>query len=138
MEEMSQFEQRQLTVLNAIEAMMVKRIGDELSIAAPEREALYAKLAALHAEKVIKEIEGKQDSEIYALLIGGSYDGWTFEFGELREAARGRVSANADGVVSLPFQMSLVGNVTRNPKVISLTYYLTVDHFGKLMPAGIK
>lgn len=138
MEEMSQFEQRQLAVLNAIEAMMVKRIGDELSIAAPEREALYAKLAAHHAEKVIKEIERKQNSEIYALLIGGSYDGWTFEFGELREAARGRVSANADGVVSLPFQMSLVGNVTRNPKVISLTYYLTVDHSGKLMPAGIQ
>jgi hypothetical protein len=138
MEEMSQFEQRQLAVLNAVEAMMVKRIGDELSIAAPEREALYAKLAALHAEKVIKEIERKQNSEIYALLIGGSYDGWTFEFGELREAARGRVSANADGVVSMPFQMSLVGNITRNPKVISLTYYLTVDHFGKLMPAGIR
>ncbi len=138
MEELSQFEQRQLTILNAIEAMMVKRIGDELSIAAPEREALYKKLAALHAEKVIKEIERKQNSEIYGLLIGGSYDGWTFEFGELREANRGRVSANAEGVVSMPFQMSLVGNVTRSSKVISLTYYLTVDHSGKLMPAGIQ
>jgi hypothetical protein len=138
MEELSQFEQRQLAILNAIEAMMVKRIGDELSIAAPEREALYMKLAALHTEKVIKEIERKQNSEIYGLLIGGSYDGWTFEFGELREAKRGRVSTNAEGVVSLPFQMSLVGNVTRNPKVISLTYYLTVDHSGKLMPAGIQ
>lgn len=138
MEELSQFEQRQLAILNAIEAMMVKRIGDELSIAAPEREALYMKLAALHAEKVIKEIERKQNSEIYGLLIGGSYDGWTFEFGELREANRGRVSTNAEGVVSMPFQMSLVGKVTRDSKVISLTYYLTVDHSGKLMPAGIQ
>jgi len=138
MEEFNQFEQRQLTTLNAVEAMMIKRVGDELSIATPERAALYGKMAAEHSQLVLRLLGGLKDSELYALLLGAVYGGWTFEFGELRESSRGRPSVTQEGVVSLPFKMSLVGANTQNHTVVNPTLFFTVDHSGKLMPAGIQ
>lgn len=138
MEEFNQFEQRQLTTLNAVEAMMIKRVGDELSIATPERGALYGKLAAEHSQLVLRLLGGLKDSELYSLLLGAVYNGWTFEFGELRESSRGRPSVTQEGVVSLPFKMSLVGTNPPNHAVVTPTLFFTVDHSGKLMPAGIQ
>ncbi len=138
MEELSRFEQREISTLNAIEAMMVKRLGDELSIPVPERSALYARKAAEHARKVAELLGRQRDTEIYALLVGGSYDGWTFEFGELRESRRGGVTTDGEGVVSMPFELSLIGSITRNHRTIDMTIYVTIDHAGKLMIAGLR
>jgi len=138
MEEFSRFEQRELSTLNAVEAMMVKRLGDELSIAAPERGALYSQKASEHAKKVAELVVRQRDADLYALLIGGFYDGWKFEFGQLRESSRYAVKTTSEGVVSLPFKLSLVNNATGDQRIIEMTLYLTVDHAGKLMIAGLN
>ena len=138
MEEFSRFEQRELSMLNAVEAMMVKRLGDELSIAAPERGALYSQKASEHAKKVAELVVRQRDADLYALLIGGFYDGWKFEFGQLRESSRYAVKTTDEGVVSLPFKLSLVNNATGDQRIIEMTLYLTVDHTGKLMTAGLN
>jgi hypothetical protein len=138
MEELSRFEQRELSTLNAVEAMMVKRLGDELSIAAPERGALYSQKASEHAKKVAELVVRQRDADLYALLIGGFYDGWKFEFGQLRESSRYAVKTTDEGVVSLPFKLSLVNNATGDQRIIEMTLYLTIDHAGKLMVAGLN
>jgi len=136
MHDFSQFEQKELTTLNALEAMMVKRIGDELSIAAPERSALYARKASEHAQTVVTLLGQQDNSALYSMLIGGSYAGWDFEFGELREAGRGEVSFSEDGVVSMPFRVSVVGKVTRQQRVITMTIFYTVNYAGQLKTTG--
>jgi hypothetical protein len=138
MEELSRFEQRELSTLNALEAMMVKRLGDELSIAAPERGALYSQKASEHAKKVAELVVRQRDADLYALLIGGFYDGWKFEFGQLRESSRNAVKTTDEGVVSLPLKLSLVNNATGDQRIIEMTLYLTIDHAGKLMVAGLN
>lgn len=138
MSEFSQFEQKELAILNAMEAMMVKRIGDELSVAAPERGVLYAQKTSEHAKRVV-ELLGQQDnSAIYSMLVGGTFDRWNFEFGEMREAARGRVSFSDEGIVSMPFSVSVVGNQTRNQRVIKMTIYFTVNYAGQLKTTGAQ
>jgi len=138
MEEFSRFEQRELSTLNAIEAMMVKRLGDELSIAVPERGALYMSKVAEHAKKVESLLGRQRDADIYGQLIGGSYDGWKFEFGELRESRRGPVKTTEDGIVSLPLKLSLVGSASGNQRILNVTIFVTVDYAGKLMIAGLN
>ena len=136
MNSFSQFEQKELTTLNALEAMMVKRIGDELSIAAPERSALYAQKASEHAQAVVTLLGRQDNSALYSMLIGGTFAGWDFEFGEMREAARGQVTSTNEGVVSMPFRISVVGNASRRQKVITMTIYYTVNYAGQLKTMG--
>jgi hypothetical protein len=138
MEEFSRFEQRELSTLNALEAMMVKRLGDELSIAVPERGALYMSKVAEHAKKVESLLGRQRDADIYGLLIGGTYDGWNFEFGELRESRRGPVKTTEEGIVSLPLKLSLVGSASGNQRILNVTIFVTVDYAGKLMIAGLN
>lgn len=132
----SQFEQKELTTLNAMEAMMVKRIGDELSIAAPERSALYAKKASEHAQAVVAMLAQRDNSALYSMLIGGTSAGWTFEFGEMREASRGEITVTKEGIVSMPFRVSVVGNASRRQRVIEMTIYYTVNYAGQLKTTG--
>jgi len=136
MTDFSQFEQKELTTLNAMEAMMVKRIGDELSIAAPERGALYAQKAAEHVQAVVALLGQHDNSAIYSLLIGGKFAGWDFEFGEMREASRGRISTTAEGIISMPFRVSVVGNTSLRQRVIEMTIYFTTNYAGQLKTTG--
>lgn len=137
MNDFSRFEQKELAILNAMEAMMVKRIGDELSIAAPERTALYVQKTAEHTKAVVSLLGQTDNSALYSMLIGGSFDGWNFEFGEMREAARGRISVSDEGTVSLPLQVSVVGRASRQQRVLNMTIYFTVNYAGQLRPMGV-
>lgn len=137
MNDFSQFEQKELAILNAMEAMMVKRIGDELSIAAPERTALYVQKTAEHTKAVVSLLGQTDNSALYSMLIGGSFDGWNFEFGEMREVARGRISVSDEGTVSMPLQVSVVGRASRQQRVLNMTVYFTVNYAGQLRPMGV-
>jgi hypothetical protein len=136
MDDFSKFEDKELATLNAMEAIMVKRIGDELSVVAPERAALYAQKAAEHSRAVVASLGQQDNGTIYSMLIGGTYDGWHFEFGEFREASRGQVSITNEGVVSMPFQVSVVGSVSRRQRIISMTLYFTMNYAGQLKTTG--
>jgi hypothetical protein len=136
MDDFSKFEDKELATLNAMEAIMVKRIGDELSVVAPERAALYAQKAAEHSRAVVASLGQQDNGTIYSMLIGGTYDGWHFEFGEFREASRGQVSITNEGVVSMPFQVSVVGSVSRRQRIISMTLYFTMKYAGQLKTTG--
>ena len=138
MNDFSQFEQKELAILNAMEAMMVKRIGDELSIAAPERGVLYAQKASEHTKRVVGLIGRQDNSAIYSMLVGGTFDGWDFEFGEMREAARGSLSVSEEGIVSMPFSVSVVGNQTRSQRVVKMTLFFTVNYAGQLKTTGAQ
>ena len=72
------------------------------------------------------------------MLVGGTFDGWNFEFGEMREAARGEVSSNEEGIVSMPFNVSVVGSRSRNQRVIRMTLYFTVNYAGQLKTTGAQ
>ena len=137
MNDFSRFEQKELAILNAMEAMMVKRIGDELSIAAPERTALYVQKTTEHTKAVVSLLGQADNSALYSMLIGGSFDGWNFEFGEMREVARGRISVSDEGTVSLPLQVSVVGRASRQQRVLNMTIYFTVNYAGQLRPMGV-
>lgn len=136
MDDFSKFEDKELATLNAMEAIMVKRIGDELSVVAPERAALYAQKAAEHSRAVVASLGQQDNSTIYSMLIGGTYDGWHFEFGEFREASRGQVSITNEGVVSMPFQVSVVGSASRRQRIINMTLYFTMNYAGQLKTTG--
>ena len=137
MNDFSRFEQKELAILNAMEAMMVKRIGDELSIAAPERTALYVQKTTEHTKAVVSLLGQTDNSALYSMLIGGTFDGWNFEFGEMREVARGRISVSDEGTVSLPLQVSVVGRASRQQRVLNMTIYFTVNYAGQLRPMGV-
>ena len=137
MNDFSRFEQKELAILNAMEAMMVKRIGDELSIVAPERTALYVQKTTEHTKAVVSLLGQTDNSALYSMLIGGSFDGWNFEFGEMREVARGRISVSDEGTVSLPLQVSVVGRASRQQRVLNMTIYFTVNYAGQLRPMGV-
>ncbi len=132
------FEDRELAALNAIEAMMVKRIGDELSIAAPDRNQLYQEILKGHEAAVIDKLRDKRTGDIYTMIVDSkwSYGTWTFEFGELRESRMGRPLA-ADGAVSLKYDLHVVGasGLSQN---MSLTLYFTVDAVGTLRLIGLR
>ena len=136
MDDFSKFEDKELATLNAMEAIMVKRIGDELSVVAPERAALYAQKAAEHSRAVVASLGQQDNGTIYSMLIGGTYDGWHFEFGEFREASRGQVSITNEGVVSMPFQVSVVGSASRRQRIINMTLYFTMNYAGQLKTTG--
>jgi hypothetical protein len=136
MDDFSKFEDKELATLNAMEAIMVRRIGDELSVVAPERAALYAQKAAEHSRAVVSLLGQQDNSSLYSMLIGGTYDGWHFEFGEFREASRGQVSITNEGVVSMPFQVSVVGSVSRRQRIINMTLYFTMNYAGQLKTTG--
>ena len=137
MNDFSRFEQKELAILNAMEAMMVKRIGDELSIVAPERTALYVQKTTEHTKAVVSLLGQTDNSALYSMLIGGTFDGWNFEFGEMREVARGRISVSDEGTVSLPLQVSVVGRASRQQRVLNMTIYFTVNYAGQLRPMGV-
>lgn len=137
MNDFSRFEQKELAILNAMEAMMVKRIGDELSIVAPERTALYVQKTTEHTKAVVSLLGQTDNSALYSMLIGGSFDGWNFEFGEMREVARGRISVSDEGTVSLPLQVSVVGRASGQQRVLNMTIYFTVNYAGQLRPMGV-
>jgi len=137
MKEFNAFDQKELTILDAIEAMMIKRLGDELSIAAPERAKLYESKISEHAQTVEQLLKAADDSAIFSKLVGGYYDGWNFEFGQLREASRGRISSS-DGVVSLPFRVSVYNQQSGQQRIIDMTLYFTVDHAGQLRTTGVR
>ena len=137
MNDFSRFEQKELAILHAMEAMMVKRIGDELSIVAPERTALYVQKTTEHTKAVVSLLGQTDNSALYSMLIGGSFDGWNFEFGEMREVARGRISVSDEGTVSLPLQVSVVGRASGQQRVLNMTIYFTVNYAGQLRPMGV-
>ena len=116
---------------------MIKRLGDELSIAAPERAKLYESKISEHAQTVEQLLKAADDSAIFSKLVGGYYDGWNFEFGQLREASRGRIPSS-DGVVSLPFRVSVYNQQSGQQRIIDMTLYFTVDHAGQLRTTGVR
>lgn len=132
------FEDKELASLNAIEAMMVKRLGDELSIAAPDRNELYQETIKGHAATVIDRLKDKRAGDIYTMIVDSrwKYGTWTFEFGELRESRMARPLA-ADGIVSMKYDLHVVGNSGASENM-SLTLYFTVDAVGALRLIGMR
>ncbi len=130
---------RELVGLDAAEAMMTKRVGDELSIAIPDRNRRYAEAVRTHEQAVITQLRGKSGSDLYAMLVGGkwNYGGWTFEFGELRESRVGRPVVT-DGEVSVPLSLAVVGSLSRSNRTFDLTLYFTVSSRGTLRLIGVK
>ncbi len=130
---------REIVGLDAIEAIMVKRLGDDLSIAIPDRNQLYAEALKAHEQAVIGQLGTKSGSDLYAMLVGGKwyYGGWTFEFGELRESRVGRPVVT-DGEVSVPLSIAVVGSKTFSSRTFDLTLYFTVSSKGNLRLIGVK
>ena len=130
---------RELVGLDATEAMMTKRLGDELSIAIPDRNQRYAEAVRAHELTVLAQLKGKSGSDIYAMLVGGrwKYGTWTFEFGELSESRVGAPVAQ-EVEVSLPCSIAVVGSITGRREVFNLTLYFTVTAKGSLRLIGVK
>ena len=128
---------RQLVGLDAAESIMTKRLGDELSIAVPDRNQQYAEALRAHERAVLDQLKGKSSADIYALIVDGKWKlgDWTFEFGELREARVGRPVAS-EGEVRVPYDLSAVD---RNgvSRVFNLNLYFTVTAKGTLRLIGI-
>ena len=130
---------RERIALDATEAVMIKRLGDELSIALPDRNQLYTEGLRSHELAVLAQLKGKSGSDIYAMLVGGrwKYGTWTFEFGELSESRVGAPVAQ-EGEVSLPCSIAVVGSITGRREVFNLTLYFTVTATGSLRLIGVK
>jgi hypothetical protein len=131
------FEERELGTLNALESMMTKRLGDELSIAVPDRNQLYTETLRAHERAVLDQLKAKSSSDIYALIVDGKWKlgDWTFEFGELRESRVSRPIAS-EGIVRVPYSLSAVD---RNgvSRIFELNLYFTVTSKGTLRLIGM-
>lgn len=130
---------RERIALDAAEAVMTKRLGDELSIAVPDRNQLYAETQRAHERAVLDQIKAKSSSDIYAMLVDGRWKigGWTFEFGELRESRVG-VPVASEGEVRVPFTVSVVGSNSGRNEVFKLNLYFTNNYRGALRLIGIE
>ena len=128
---------RELVGLNATEAVMIKRLGDELSIAVPDRNQLYMETQRAHELAVLSQLKAKSSSDIYAMLVDGKWKlgEWTFEFGELRESRVGRPVVS-EGEVRVPYELSAVDR-NGNSRVFTLNLYFTVTSRGALRLLGI-
>ena len=128
---------RERIALDATEAVMTKRLGDELSIAVPDRNELYVRTQRAHERAVLDQLKDKSSSDIYALIVEGKWKlgDWTFEFGELRESRVGRPVAS-EGEVRVSYELSAVD---RNgvSRVFNLNLYFTVTAKGTLRLIGI-
>ena len=131
------FEERELGTLNALESMMTKRLGDELSIAVPDRNQLYTETLRAHERAVLDQLKAKSSSDIYAMIVDGKWKlgDWTFEFGELRESRVSRPIAS-EGIVRVPYSLSAVD---RNgvSRIFELNLYFTVTPKGTLRLIGM-
>ena len=56
----------------------------------------------------------------------------------MREAARGSLSVSEEGIVSMPFSVSVVGNQTRSQRVVKMTLFFTVNYAGQLKTTGAQ
>jgi TPR repeat protein len=137
MDEFSSYEQREIGMLDSLEATMIKQLGDELSFAVPERSALYASMQALHAKQVIDKLNGLADNVLYNnYLVGMKLDFWTFELGEFRQGARGNPTILDGAVVSVPLNVAVVGRQSGRQRNFTLNLYFTVDYMGRLILIG--
>lgn len=130
---------RQLVGLDAAESIMVKRLGDELSISVPDRNQLYSRAASMHESAVLRQLKGKTGSDMYAMLVDEKWyaGGWRFEFGELRESRVGSPVAS-EGEVSVPVSLAVVGSKTFQSRTFDFTFYFTVNSKGALRLIGVK
>lgn len=139
MDEFSNYEQREIGMLDSIEAAMTKQLGDELSIAVPERSALYQGMQARHAQAVIDRIGATADNVIYNnYLVGMKLDFWTFELGEFRQGARGAPTIIDGAVVSIPFNIAVIGGQSGRQRNFTLKLFFTVDYAGRLILIGAQ
>jgi hypothetical protein len=117
--------------------MMTKRLGDELSIAVPDRNQLYTETLRAHERAVLDQLKSKSSSDIYAMIVDGKWKlgDWTFEFGELRESRVSRPIAS-EGIVRVPYSLSAVD---RNgvSRIFELNLYFTVTSKGTLRLIGM-
>lgn len=130
---------REIAGLDATEAIMTKRLGDELSLAVPDRNQLYENALKKHEQAVLTKLSEKSGSDIYGMLVAGGwrYGSWRFEFGELRESRLGKPVVS-DGEISMPYSVSVVGSITNRNEVFNLTLYFTVSPAGTLRLIGIR
>jgi hypothetical protein len=130
---------REIVGLDASEAIMTKRLGDELSMVVPDRNQLYAAALQAHENEVRTKLATKSGSDVYGMLVAGGwrYGSWTFEFGEYRESRLGKPEI-VEGEISVPYSVSVVGRVTERNEVFNLTLYFTVSPNGSLRLIGIR
>jgi hypothetical protein len=128
---------RERIALDATESVMIKRLGDELSIALPDRNQLYTEGLRSHERTVLDQLKAKSSSDIYAMIVDGKWKlgDWTFEFGELRESRVGHPVAS-EGEVRVPYSLSAVD---RNgvSRIFNLNLYFTVSSKGTLRLIGM-
>lgn len=138
-QDMETWSSREMVGLDAAEAIMTKRVGDELSIAIPDRNQRYAEALRAHERAVLDQLKNKSPSDIYAMLSGGNwqYGTWIFAFGEYREGRIGRPIAS-EGEVRVPYGLSVVGNQSGRNEVFNLNLYFTVTSKGSLRLIGIN
>lgn len=136
--DMETWSSREMVGLDAAEAIMTKRVGDELSIAIPDRNQRYAEALRAHERAVLDQLKNKSPSDIYAMLSGGNwqYGSWTFAFGEYREGRISRPVAS-EGEVRVPYSISVVGNQSGRNEVFNLNLYFTVTSKGTLRLIGM-
>jgi hypothetical protein len=129
---------RERTALDAVEAVMTKRLGDELSIAVPDRNQLYTDTLRAHERAVLDQLKTKSSSDIYAMIVDGGWKlgDWTFAFGELREARVGTPVAS-DGNVRVPYKLSAVDKNDGSGRIFELNLYFTVTSKGTLRLIGL-
>ena len=129
---------RELVGLDATEAIMTKRVGDELSITVPDRNQLYAETLRAHERTVLDQLKNKSSSDIYVMLSAGrwQYGTWSFASGEFREGRLGRPVAS-EGEVRVPFTVSVVGNQSGRSQTFNLNLYFTVTAKGSLRLIGM-
>lgn len=93
---------------------------------APLSEEIYKKQIIQNNERLRKAVEALNPTSAYALVTGIKYNGWTFEFGEMRETRIGNAQVSG-GCAILPVQFSVVGRDSGNSKIFNLSLMLALD-----------
>lgn len=124
MDKQSQFVKPADDAEKAMESSLREAFGKESGVAPVD--ATYKTLLASNDDRLKKAVEVMDAAKIYSLLTGIKYNGWTFEFGEMREVRVGAVQIS-DGVARFPVQVSVVGNSSRKATVFSLTLVLALE-----------
>lgn len=136
-EDYAAFDRDELAKVNFAEAFMTKKLGDDYSVAPPERTTAYSAAQEAHQQRVLQVLSSTRSEDIYALLVGLKYDTWTFEAGEYRRSRRGQPSVEASGRIAMPFAVGVVGNSSGAQRDLNLTLYFSVSGSGRLELIGV-
>lgn len=124
MDKQEQFVKQADDAEKAMESALREAFGKASGVA--PAEASYKSMVESNDLRLRRAIDAMDASKIYSLVTGIKYNGWTFEFGEMREVRVGLPEISG-GVARFPVQFSVVGNSSGNVRTFSLTLVLSLE-----------